>query len=307
MWTLVLLLSGFLTAGVNAVRTVTGLRGHSVQIHCPYDSGYESNTKYLCRGECSTLLWSTKDIPVDSGSAKDQRFSLKDDTVNRVFNITITDLRTEDAGKYWCGIGRALPLRDDYTEITLLVKLDNFNNTTVLASYPPSAHTLSTAVFTAPSTGQQRTSTPNVPHSTSSSTTHNDKTGPSDPVMYISVGLAFVMIVLLVAMTALYKQKRSTKRTKDKSIPLSAVPADPEMGDRIYQEIEEREQKPGEDSTNSPLYSTIEPPDLFIYNTPTPSQQGPQQSLSSTVYSTVNSTKHSAGNSTIYSAVRVPK
>ncbi|XP_066511041.1 CMRF35-like molecule 3 [Hoplias malabaricus] len=300
MWPLVLLLSGFLTAGVNAVRTVTGLRGHSVQIHCPYDSGYESYTKYLCRGECPTLVWSTKDIPVDSGSVKDQRFSLKDHTVNRVFIITITDLRTEDAGTYWCGIGRAL--RDDYTEITLLVKLDNFNNTAVPASYPPSAHTLSTAVFTAPSTGQQRTSSPNVPHSTSSSTTHNDKTEPSDPVMYISVGLAFVMIVLLVAMTALYKQKRTTKRTKDKSIPLSAVPADPEMGDRIYQEIEEREQKPGEDSTNSPLYSTIEPPDLFIYNTPTPSQQGPQQPPNSTV----NFTKHSAEN-TIYSAVRVPK
>ncbi|XP_066515011.1 CMRF35-like molecule 3 [Hoplias malabaricus] len=303
MWPLVLLLFGFLTAGVNAVETVTGLRGHSVQIHCPYESGYENYTKYLCRGKCS--VWSTKDIPVDSKSAKDQRFSLKDDTVNRVFIITITDLRTEDAGTYWCVIERAL--HDDYTEIMLLVKLDNFNNTTVPASYPSSAHTLSTALFTAPSTGQQRTSIPNVPHSTSSSTTHNAKTEPSDPVMYISVGLAFVMIVLLVAMTALYKQKRTTKRTKDKSIPLSAVPADPEMGDRIYQEIEEREQKPGEDSTNSPLYSTIEPPDLFIYNTPTPSQQGPQQSLSSTVYSTVNSTKHSAGNSTIYSAVRVPK
>ncbi|XP_066505833.1 CMRF35-like molecule 5 [Hoplias malabaricus] len=116
-----------ISAGVNAVRTVTGLRGHSVQIHCPYESGYESYTKYLSRGECSTLPWSTKDIPVDSKSAKDQRFSLKDHTVNRVFIITITDLRTEDAGKYWCAIKRAVQaaVHDDYTEIQLLVKLVN--------------------------------------------------------------------------------------------------------------------------------------------------------------------------------------
>ncbi|XP_066516660.1 polymeric immunoglobulin receptor-like isoform X2 [Hoplias malabaricus] len=112
------------SAGVNTVRNVTGHRGHSVQIHCPYESGYESSTKYLCRGECSTLPWSTKDIPVDSGSVKDQRFSLKDDTdFIRVFIITITDLRTEDAGTYMCAIGRALPFSHDYTEIQLLVKL----------------------------------------------------------------------------------------------------------------------------------------------------------------------------------------
>ncbi|XP_066516716.1 CMRF35-like molecule 7 isoform X2 [Hoplias malabaricus] len=109
-------------AGGNAIRTVTGHRGHSVQIHCPYESGYESYTKYLCRGECSTLPWITKDIPVDSKSSKDQRFSLKDDTVNRVFNITITDLRTEDAGTYWCGIERAFPSADVYTPILLQVK-----------------------------------------------------------------------------------------------------------------------------------------------------------------------------------------
>ncbi|KAL7852095.1 hypothetical protein SRHO_G00178800 [Serrasalmus rhombeus] len=109
-------------AGVSAVTTVTGHMGQSVQIRCPYDSGYETNTKYLCRGECS--VWKTKDIPVQSGSAEDQRFSLDDDTAARVFTITITDLRTEDEGTYWCGVKRSKPLRDLYTEILLLVKLD---------------------------------------------------------------------------------------------------------------------------------------------------------------------------------------
>ncbi|XP_016380313.1 CMRF35-like molecule 1 [Sinocyclocheilus rhinocerous] len=60
---------------------------------------------------------------VKSGSpAKDQRFSLSDDTTARVFTVTITDLRTEDEGQYWCGVERILP--DVYSEILLLVKQD---------------------------------------------------------------------------------------------------------------------------------------------------------------------------------------
>ncbi|KAI4895898.1 hypothetical protein NFI96_014985 [Prochilodus magdalenae] len=111
--------------GVSAVTTVTGHRGHSVQIRCSYESGYETYMKYLCRGECSTKPWGKKDIPVQSGStAKDQRFSLHDDTAARVFTITITDLRPEDEGRYWCGIQRPYSLLDIFTEILLLVILD---------------------------------------------------------------------------------------------------------------------------------------------------------------------------------------
>uniref|UniRef100_A0A3B1K7I6 Ig-like domain-containing protein n=1 Tax=Astyanax mexicanus TaxID=7994 RepID=A0A3B1K7I6_ASTMX len=90
----------------------------STSVQCPYESGYEKYMKYLCRGECSSLSWGNKDIPVKSGStAKDQRFSLKDDTAARVFTVTITDLRSEDAGQYWCGIKRPFPKPNVYTEI----------------------------------------------------------------------------------------------------------------------------------------------------------------------------------------------
>ncbi|KAI4895889.1 hypothetical protein NFI96_001615 [Prochilodus magdalenae] len=111
-------------AGVSAVTIVHGHRGHSVQIRCSYESGYKTNMKYLCRGACSTLPWGKKDIPVQSGStAKDQRFSLDDHTAARVFTITITDLRSEDGGTYWCGIQRPNPLSDIYTEVLLAVNL----------------------------------------------------------------------------------------------------------------------------------------------------------------------------------------
>uniref|UniRef100_A0A4W4DMB4 Immunoglobulin domain-containing protein n=1 Tax=Electrophorus electricus TaxID=8005 RepID=A0A4W4DMB4_ELEEL len=107
------------TPGTAAVTTVTGYKGRSVQIRCPYKSGYETHLKYVCRGECYTFQ--TKDIPVDSKTAKDERFSLNDDTAARVFTVTITDLRSEDGGNYWCGTQQKV--HDHYTEILLVVKV----------------------------------------------------------------------------------------------------------------------------------------------------------------------------------------
>jgi len=102
-----------------ASQTITGYRGERVHIRCSYKSRYESNPKYFCKGECNT---GNKIIMVKSGSpAKDERFSLTDDTTARVFTVTITDLRTEDQGLYWCAVERSF-ITDDYSEIMLLVK-----------------------------------------------------------------------------------------------------------------------------------------------------------------------------------------
>ncbi|XP_051742366.1 CMRF35-like molecule 8 isoform X11 [Ctenopharyngodon idella] len=120
MWDVLLLFSSICTAVVvGAPDTVTGHRGERVEIRCSYESGYESNSKYFCKGECTI---GNKIIMVESGSAaKDERFSLTDNTTNRVFTITITDLRTEDEGQYWCAVKRTLNT-DVYSEIVLLVK-----------------------------------------------------------------------------------------------------------------------------------------------------------------------------------------
>ncbi|XP_051771179.1 CMRF35-like molecule 5 isoform X3 [Ctenopharyngodon idella] len=121
MWDVLLLFSSICTAVVvGAADTVTGHRGERVEIRCSYESGYESNSKYFCKGECFIGF---KNIMVESGSAaKDERFSLTDDTTNRVFTVTITDLRTEDESKYWCAVERTLSLTDVYSEILLQVK-----------------------------------------------------------------------------------------------------------------------------------------------------------------------------------------
>ncbi|XP_056128084.1 B-cell receptor CD22-like [Rhinichthys klamathensis goyatoka] len=120
MLDVLLLFSSICTAVVGgASQTITGYRGERVDIRCSYESGYESNSKYFCKGEC---IYKNRNIMVKSGSpAKDERFSLTDDTTARVFTVTITDLRTEDEGQYWCAVKRSIT--DVYSEILLLVKL----------------------------------------------------------------------------------------------------------------------------------------------------------------------------------------
>ncbi len=104
---------------VGAPETVTGHRGDRLDIRCSYKSGYESNSKYFCKGECN---YGSRNIMVESGSpAEDERFSLTDNKRTRVFTVSITDLRSEDEGQYWCAVGRILP--DVYSEILLLIKL----------------------------------------------------------------------------------------------------------------------------------------------------------------------------------------
>ncbi|XP_046694036.1 CMRF35-like molecule 8 isoform X1 [Silurus meridionalis] len=153
-------------AGSDAVTTITGYRGRSFQIKCPYDPGYETYKKYICRGKCTA--W--EHVWVKSGSpAKDTRFSLYDDTTAKIFTITITDLRAQDEGTYWCGIERAWPTTDIYTKLRLLVKLDDPANSTVSQSTTYSASTN----ITSPSVhAETPPATDHLANSTVSQSTH---------------------------------------------------------------------------------------------------------------------------------------
>ncbi|XP_026120479.1 polymeric immunoglobulin receptor-like isoform X2 [Carassius auratus] len=92
---------------------VIGREGDSVQIQCPYDEKHSTGmclrrgmclskvVKYLCKGKCFTedaqiIIYSDED------HVKNPRISVKDDTELNLFTVTMTELRAEDAGKYWC-------------------------------------------------------------------------------------------------------------------------------------------------------------------------------------------------------------
>uniref|UniRef100_A0A8C1LHE4 Immunoglobulin domain-containing protein n=1 Tax=Cyprinus carpio TaxID=7962 RepID=A0A8C1LHE4_CYPCA len=122
MWDILLLFSSICSVVVGAPVAVTRHTGERFDIRCTYESGYESNPKYLCKGAC---IYGNRIIVVKSGSpAEDQRFSLSDNTTARVFTVTITDLRQEDEGQYWCGVERTV-IDDVYSEILVLVKDEN--------------------------------------------------------------------------------------------------------------------------------------------------------------------------------------
>ncbi len=73
----------------------------------------------FCKGKCN---FRNRNIMVKSGSpAEDERFSLTDNKRTRVFTVSITDLRSEDEGQYWCAVERTLTT-DVYSEILLIIK-----------------------------------------------------------------------------------------------------------------------------------------------------------------------------------------
>ncbi|XP_016304282.1 polymeric immunoglobulin receptor-like [Sinocyclocheilus anshuiensis] len=116
-----LLLVSVLACETSEILTFTAHERGNVDIQCPYESGYEEQKKYLCRGECPIVI--NKDKPVESESAaKDKRFSLTDNKTARIFTVTITDLRTEDQGKYWCGVKTGFGNYDYKREIYLEIK-----------------------------------------------------------------------------------------------------------------------------------------------------------------------------------------
>uniref|UniRef100_A0A672M9G8 CMRF35-like molecule 8 n=1 Tax=Sinocyclocheilus grahami TaxID=75366 RepID=A0A672M9G8_SINGR len=179
----------FLILVVGAQKTFTGHKGDRFDIRCPYESGYESNPKYLCKGECK---FGNKFIVVKSGSpAKDQRFSLTDDTTTRVFTVTITDLRTEDAGQYWCAVERTFST-DDYSEILLLVKQDKRSAEVTTISL---CLITSTRVSTAPLTHQ----------------TLPAQTSPPDSGSFVIIitagGLVLLLICAVLLIVAIRKKK----------------------------------------------------------------------------------------------------
>ncbi len=83
--------------------------GDSVEIRCPYDDKYSTEIKRLCKGTSFTQD-ARSIIQSDEAHVIKPKISVKDDTELNVFIVTMTDLRAEDAGKYWCSVKDAFNL-----------------------------------------------------------------------------------------------------------------------------------------------------------------------------------------------------
>ncbi|KAI1893104.1 hypothetical protein AGOR_G00140460 [Albula goreensis] len=84
-------------------RAAHGTEGGILEIRCPYPDDYIHVPKFFCRDPCGNkdvLIKSEKtDTVIRSG-----RFSIIDHPNERSFTVTITSLKLQDAGPYYCGI-----------------------------------------------------------------------------------------------------------------------------------------------------------------------------------------------------------
>ncbi|XP_041961106.1 CMRF35-like molecule 8 [Alosa sapidissima] len=110
-----------------------GYTGKNISIMCPYDLGKYGNVmKYFCKNEAvactDRIRTGIKDqwIEPQKDSRGKDRFYLYDNTTGGFFMVNITNLTTEDAGTYWCGVHVSFqnsPLSvDNLTEVILNVK-----------------------------------------------------------------------------------------------------------------------------------------------------------------------------------------
>ncbi|CAI5679525.1 unnamed protein product [Oreochromis niloticus] len=101
-----------------------------VKVSCSYYGGYESYQKYLCQNDCG----SNDDVLITTSNPVKNRYRIHDDKTARIFTTTIFDLRSMDAGKYWCGVSKFF--WDIYTEVRLKLLPDSCCDTvTKIQSY----------------------------------------------------------------------------------------------------------------------------------------------------------------------------
>ncbi|XP_056622638.1 uncharacterized protein LOC130435807 [Triplophysa dalaica] len=292
----------YMSAVVGAPVQVTGHRGETVHITCPYESGYETNKKYLCKGECFVGF---RNIIVESGSPpKDDRFSLIDDTTARVFTVTITDLRADDEGKYWCGVSTPYLLLDEYSEILLLVKSDTLGIFPVVTLVCVSVGlTLMLIGLLVALTVLRGKKSPRIAHS-----------GPSDQVSAVnfipeSTPEDFNYYDHVYQEIAELQPYSTVQGPVDSTIYSSAeTPADSTIYSTAEIPVDSTIYSSAETPANSTIYSTAEiPVDSTIYSTAeTPVDSTIYSTTETPVDSTIYSTAETPVDSTIYSTTETP-
>ncbi|KAL6482084.1 hypothetical protein MHYP_G00101640 [Metynnis hypsauchen] len=185
--TIVMLLSAVVSGMLRDEITETGTEGNVAVITCPYGEGYESYTKYFCKGtykDCETLI---KTNGKDSWTYKD-RISLNDNTEQKKLILAIRDLRMEDAGQYGCGIESTG--RDPFTLVHLKVNKAPSVSPTVSAALHSATHFLNQ-------------------HSTSE--TGPSSTAPPYLAVFIPLSVGAVLLLLVGVSQVFYDRlKRST-------------------------------------------------------------------------------------------------
>ncbi|XP_051561554.1 CMRF35-like molecule 5 [Myxocyprinus asiaticus] len=202
--------------GSNEILTLTANERGKVEIQCPYESRYEENVKYLCKGEYKIL---NKDIPVSSGStANDKRFSLIDNSTTHIFTVTITDLRPEDEHTYWCGVKTGFGHFDDNTKILLKIKQGSLTTMTAM-----STKTQTVSIYS-----NQPGSTHYTVITLAMSSSSSSSSSPHSHSVSVKVKSDFIVVIIMLSVTvillvfglSLFVSYRHRQKSKDRESSL---------------------------------------------------------------------------------------
>ncbi|XP_029601393.1 polymeric immunoglobulin receptor-like, partial [Salmo trutta] len=83
--------------------TETAYLGGEATIRCNYPEDHEDSIKYFCKesNDFNTCIYM---IFAYQTTAKAGRFSVSDNTGEKSYTVTISDLTEDDTGTYWCGV-----------------------------------------------------------------------------------------------------------------------------------------------------------------------------------------------------------
>ncbi|XP_052402684.1 polymeric immunoglobulin receptor-like isoform X2 [Carassius gibelio] len=216
---------------------VIGREGDSVQIKCPYDEKHSTGmclrrgtclskeVKYLCKGKCFT-----KDAQIiirsDEDHVKNPKISVKDDTELNLFTVTMTELRAEDAGKYWCAVKDVFNL-----PIELMIIRKNEMTTSDTKRQTPQDKPEMTSSDTEKETVQE-----------------TEKTG-FFVIVVVAVGLILLVLVVALILFKLKHNKHDIISSRDRR----------QTGDH---EMTQEDARRHSDPESNPLYSTVQSPTI---------------------------------------------
>uniref|UniRef100_A0A8C7USJ1 Immunoglobulin V-set domain-containing protein n=1 Tax=Oncorhynchus mykiss TaxID=8022 RepID=A0A8C7USJ1_ONCMY len=239
----VLLLAAMWSVYSAELITVERYKGGKAEIRCPYREEWRSHQKYLCKGskmECITFLGDNDIETEDEERSSKWRYSLQDDKGVRVFIVTITNLMSDDAGTYWCGVER--------------FGLD------------PEVYGVSPTLFSPPTATSQPTANSISPSSVSSpssilTSTHNSS--DTSVVIIVSGTQVMLLLVLVVSLFIVYRWK-CNKETVDSSASRlntdTGTNSEGCHGDGDYEEIKDRPLQSSSGSVTTTIYATANLP-----------------------------------------------
>ncbi|XP_061866913.1 CMRF35-like molecule 5 [Colius striatus] len=108
---------------VTAPDTVWGFLGGSLSVNCTYQARYKKNPKFWCTPRfrpftCADDIVITEEL---QPTARQGRFSIRDDWERRVFTVTVKDLAESDSGTYRCGVRTGIGQRDESADVKVVV------------------------------------------------------------------------------------------------------------------------------------------------------------------------------------------